>query len=341
MGATISTGKQAFAFTATDSGETIYVLYEQTYEKNVYPHTPRWSCVSIGPIATVLRRIFGMAASCVGGDLQVRRGRSAPEQYIADWLKQLATPLQQEDQAVQIGIATGWNKSIPADDATRVLEHLVANGRSELAGDLKAGKCFLGTLHADSKLVTCIYGDGPLSPWRIITTMHIGAPRQDLGYRPALRSTAATSRIPAFLKIDGDNRLVQQDDGSWRCGGWEYQIVGQFVAGLWRSELTNPGSYHRTIREFRDAIQSAPVVPAGTMAIVDLSVPLETPYQRQCREEVWSHLPCRRTATTFEVELPPDHSDLWRLTRLHPACVTWVPGAFTPVLQVQRDLLAA
>lgn len=153
MGATVSTGKQAFAFTATDSGETIYVLHEAAYEKNVFPHTPRWSCISIGPIATVLRRIFGMAANCVSGDLQVRGGRSAPEQYIAVWLKQLACPLQQEDQPVQLRIAKGWDQSIPADDAPKVLAHLVANGRSELAQALQAGLCFLSTLHAESKLV--------------------------------------------------------------------------------------------------------------------------------------------------------------------------------------------
>lgn len=222
-----------------------------------------------------------------------------------------------------------------------MLEHLVANGRSELAGDLKAGKCFLGTLHADSKLLTCNYGDGPLSPWRIITTMHIGAPRQDLGYRPTLRSAAAASRIPAFLKIDGDSRLVQQDDGSWRYGGWEYQIVGQFVAGLWRIEMTHPGSYVRAISQFRDAVQSARMVPPRTKAIIDLTVTLETKYQRQCREDIKAQLPCKATATTLEVDVPSEASDLWFLTRLAGECVTWVPGAYRPVLHVQHDLLAA
>jgi hypothetical protein len=340
MGATVSTGKQAFAFTATDSGETIYVLHEQTYEKNVFPHTPRWSCVSIGPIATVLRRIFGMAANCVSGDLQVRGGRSAPEQYIADWLKQLACPLQQEDQPIQLRIAKGWDQSIPADDAPKVLAHLVANGRGELAQDLEAGLCFLSTLHAESKLVACIYGDGPLSPWRIITSMRAGDPRPDLGYSPALQAPAATSRIPAFLKVDGDTRLVQQDDGSWRSGGWEYQILGQFVESLWATELTHPGSYTRSIRRFREAIQSAPMVPPGTKVIVDLSVKLDSVYQRQCCEEIGNHLPAKRTGSTLEVDLPSQASELWRLTRLPRECATWLPGTFKPVLQVQGDLLA-
>ena len=41
MGATVITGKRAAAFHKTD-GELVYVLFERTYEKNVYPQ-PRSS----------------------------------------------------------------------------------------------------------------------------------------------------------------------------------------------------------------------------------------------------------------------------------------------------------
>ena len=47
MGSTVTTGRMAAAFRAK-SGTVIYCLYEQTYEKNCYPHIPHWSVIYIG-----------------------------------------------------------------------------------------------------------------------------------------------------------------------------------------------------------------------------------------------------------------------------------------------------
>jgi len=53
MGATVTTGKRAAAFTAP-SGQNIYVLFEQTYEKNCTPHSPHWNCILFGDISAQL-----------------------------------------------------------------------------------------------------------------------------------------------------------------------------------------------------------------------------------------------------------------------------------------------
>ena len=97
MGATVSTGKLAAAF-ATAAGKIIYVLFEQTYEKNCHPHRPEWSCTFIGSIEMAMKWIFLSASSCEGGMLQNRSGQITPEGYIAGWLKELASPVEFQDQ---------------------------------------------------------------------------------------------------------------------------------------------------------------------------------------------------------------------------------------------------
>ena len=69
MGSTVSTGKQVAAFKAT-SGKVMYVLFEETYESNCYPRTPRWSSYMIGELPAVMRHIFRAASSCEGGMLK-------------------------------------------------------------------------------------------------------------------------------------------------------------------------------------------------------------------------------------------------------------------------------
>ena len=82
MGSTVSTNKLAAAFKTT-SGKTMYVLFEETYESNCYPRTPRWGCLMMGEIANTMRGIFRSAGSCEGGMLKGAGGRDiSPEGYI-------------------------------------------------------------------------------------------------------------------------------------------------------------------------------------------------------------------------------------------------------------------
>ena len=104
MGATVTTGKLAAAFQAP-SGQNIYILFEETYEKNCTPHTPHWSCILFGNLSAAVERIFGHASGCEGGMLQGRGGSITPEGYIRGWLKELASPVAfpKETVALKIG----------------------------------------------------------------------------------------------------------------------------------------------------------------------------------------------------------------------------------------------
>ena len=91
MSSTITRSKDVGAFYDRDH-RVVYACFEETYESNVYPHSPSWSCIAIGHIEDVLERIFHRASSCEGGMLRSRTGNLTPEGYIGSWLDKLAAP---------------------------------------------------------------------------------------------------------------------------------------------------------------------------------------------------------------------------------------------------------
>lgn len=82
MGATVVTGKAVAAFHHPTTGEVIYLAFEETYEKNCHPHTPRWDPRAIGTFEQVMKVLYGSAAACEGGMLQTRSGHTKPELYL-------------------------------------------------------------------------------------------------------------------------------------------------------------------------------------------------------------------------------------------------------------------
>jgi hypothetical protein len=339
MGATISTAKLAAAFKG-DNGNTYYALFEQSFEKNCYPHTPSWCCVSIGSIATTLQRVFGSAAACAGGDLRVRGGRSEPAQYIADWLTELATPVLMPDASFSLRVGKDFYAPIPEEKASEILLGLTEDGHAQVARILQAGGSCEGTIYANPDLVEAVYGSSRTAPWRIVrNTPLLAARTPQLGYRPT-PSKAAVPPPPAFLKVDSEARLIRQDDGSWRYAGWEYQAIGNFVQSLWKHELQEPGTYRKLIRAFTKAAKDAPAIPANTKVVVDTQVSLESAWERRAREELPKYLAgieVTPTATGYEFPAPRDASALFRVCGLAKVCATWVCASAS----VQGELLAA
>ena len=140
MGATVTTGKLAAAFQAP-SGQNIYILFEETYEKNCTPHNPHWSCILFGDLSAAVERIFGHASACEGGMLQGRGGSITPEGYIRGWLKELASPVvfPKETVALKIG-KQGLCAAIPETAWPNVSERLGMIGRIDLRDRLAAGE---------------------------------------------------------------------------------------------------------------------------------------------------------------------------------------------------------
>lgn len=138
MGATVTTGKLASAF-KMPSGQNIYVLFEETYEKNCTPHTPHWNCILFGDLSAAMEHIFRHASACEGGMLQRRGGNLTPEGYIRGWLKELASPLAFPEQTVALKISKdGLYDAISQSAWPEVYERLGTIGRT----DIRSNRCF-------------------------------------------------------------------------------------------------------------------------------------------------------------------------------------------------------
>lgn len=260
MGSTVSTDKKVAAF-KTPQGRVAYILFEETYEKNTYPHTPKWSCTGIGYLDEVLKQIFWFAASTEGGMLKGKYGDTTPEAYVTAWLKCLAAPRQTHDREIQLRFGT---YSAPLYDEpavrARVLSSLREDGYDVIATTLDAGPVAV-SLYKDFDVLRSIYTKNRVyvGPWRILRPdFHDGDVDASLAYEPETVKLPYTP--PPVYRVGQFNYLVGQEDGSLRGSGWAYSIVGSFVAGYGAKQLTHPGSYRANFKAFRDALHEAPHV---------------------------------------------------------------------------------
>ncbi len=269
MGTTVTCQKAAAAF-RSPVGAPMYVLFESTYSKNVRPHTPSWECCYIGRIEGAMKRIFGYAADCEGGMLQTPRGMTSPETYIRSWLRHLAAPAEMPDLAVSLTSGTSYLDTVGPDRLTDVTALLASHGLAEASLTLQAGARTELHLHHDADAVAALCDAGVVSPHRLLQmTWPPSQPACEpgLGYAPATAPRACPSP-PALLKVDDNSYLAEGSDGVWHYAGWAYEIVRRHVKEAWRAELAAPGQYRTCIAAFRQAVQGAPAVPAGTQVLV-------------------------------------------------------------------------
>jgi len=319
MGATVTCKKLAAAFAGADG--LVYVLFEQTYEKNCYPHTPSWSCTYCGGIDGALRGIFRYASSCEGGMLQSRSGCITPEGYIAGWMKEMASPVRMPDCSIALQVSDSIYASVSAGNVETVCGILDCNGQAAAADAIRAGDQATLSLHRDAGAVASLCAE--IAPWRLIPSYAVPLyePRDaSLGYNPRPAASFEVAR-PAAFRIDDHNRLLQREDGSWFCAGWQYAIVGEFVGGLWEAERKAPGSFKKRIQAFRDALNSAEPVPAGTKVVVATQAPALDDYRRRTCDQFVKRFLVKPTPEGFEAV--PSRDNLYDLCSLRDNA-TWV-----------------
>ncbi len=338
MGSTVSTGKLIGAFRGND-GQPCYVMFEQTYEKNCYPHDPQWSARAIGDIATMMKGIFACAASCEGGMLQGAGGRTiTPEGYLAGWLKELENPVSMMDLTLGMKVSEGWSATLTEKDLVEMKPTMLALGYETQVKDLEAGLSISVSLHADSQLLSAIYNGETKRAWRIIqsydTPVH-GTRDATLGYKPE-KAKVYDVAVQRYIRVskDNENILIQREDGSWRCEGWAYSIIGQFVTNLWEAEMREPGSYRNRIKALREAIHSAPMLPANsTKVIVDTSVPVED-YNQRSIDNLLKKIEHARQGSEVHFNLPEEYDRLYSVTCLPMTNTRWVVTESAPMGQL-------
>jgi hypothetical protein len=329
MGATVTTGRRVGAF-ASPAGKTIYVLFEETYEKNCYPHTPHWSCTGIGEIKDVIRRIFAYGSSCEGGMLQNRSGHITPEGYIRSWFEELEAPYELRDFEVALKVGTGLYSTITSGMMDRVSDVLTGIGRRDILTSLLAGETFTLGFQKDADVVLALYGlnggeKALLSPWLIVHAHHLPTRETDrdarLGYSQKVSAAGtATSTDPVVFRVGREDCFVLQTDGSLRPAGWAYNLVGNFVEELWAEEMRVPHTFSRRIKAFRERVESAPrLSPDELRVTVDTTVPLKEAYESRNIAEFQRDFQESVTGAVFEFKPTAENFD--RILRLPDACV--------------------
>lgn len=277
MGSTVSTAKKVAAF-QTPQGQTAYVLFEERYSKNSYPHHPNWGCVGFGYLADVVAYIFAFASDCESGMLQSRKGHLRPEKYIGDWLEQLANPVAMPDVSKNVAYGTALSSVLTPAIRERVTQSLVDAGMQHVCNAIEQGG-FEASLHSDFDVLRTIYTRLPMDigSWRFVGSTYgvitAGIQCPNLGYRPTpIKAPAVTTS--AMARVKTDNVLVQQPDGRYKSNGVDYSLVALFVMGYAQTELQFPGNYSKAIKAYRQSVADAP--PASLDTRVRVSAQLAT-----------------------------------------------------------------
>lgn len=344
MGATVSTGKLVAAFQST-AGKTFYVLYEQTYEKNTDSRLPKWHARAMGDLAAALRTIFWSASACEGGMvLSASHRYITPEGYIADWLKELANPVEIADVTFDLAVTHYWSAVIKHDDFRKVRPQLEATGAVAMATSLAAGESVSASLYADAEALSAIFDGVHIGAWRIFnahgTPIH-GTRNPALGYATGkTKPKAVPLDTTRYMKVEaeGDSFLKMGSDGAWRYAGWTSHLMSDFITGAWKAELETPGVYRAQIKAFRQALKAAPAIPKGAKVLIDTTVPVE-PFQMRNIERVTSQLGAVTEGTELHLAVPTTFDDLYAVIHLPTACTKWVFSDNAP--SEQLSLLAS
>ncbi len=322
MSSTITCGKRVGAFA---KGAIVYIsLWEKTYESNVHPYDPSWSCVYFGTTNGALRRIFTLASSCEGGMLVATgKRRIRPENYISAWLRELAAPRLLPNTDVELRRSNMRPPIEQTPTVDRLLAKAVAHGLDDAVAEYRAtGKASLPLYDHPAFFSEC-YAEGLVPSWRVLEARQLPSGNEivgELAYRPRPVSRFEILRPTAF-RIDDDERLMQRADGSWHPAGWEYTIVGDYISDLWQTEILEPGSYRKRIPEYRDAIESAPRIPDGTFVRV-LERLATADHERKSISQFKAKFSHRSIDGGFEVS--PTQGNLDHLCRLSHTASTWI-----------------
>jgi hypothetical protein len=279
MGATISVGKAVAAF-INSNDITVYAMYELQFEKNVYPHEPRWSCVFIGVFDDAITKVCGLAAECIDGLRQSRSGYIKPEAYFNAWRKLFAAPFGFGEMVINLQTGRAYSTSIPESASDSVEKVFIAHRREDLIPALRQAGVDL-SWKDDTELLLGLYGsEGVLPPWRALQYCDtLSLPRAELGV--SVRVPHAVVSLPALnvLRLAEDERtlangmlLARFGDGKWQLYRDKAHFLAHHLVNNIRPRLTLGSSrqLERMMEEARICCETAPAVPESAFVVVSI-----------------------------------------------------------------------
>jgi len=259
MGATVSTACAVSAFRDRNDGRIYYIMWEKTFEKNVHPHNPSWGAIHVGDQTSVIETVFRNANACEGGLLQGLRGHITPEGYIRRWMNALKEPMVVPEGTTFDLSMGGWRAAIDPNNQEVILL-LLEHGLDQELLSIRQGKTVSLHVLEHGELLTRLRARG-VSAWKMLQSSPIGEVTNKR-LAPDHSKPGAGQYIPPIpLMVRIENNVYIDDGhghGVFRNEGWDYSVVGAFVANFWQTEIKHPGSYKSAIKTFREAVKAAP-----------------------------------------------------------------------------------
>lgn len=276
MGSTVTTGKKAATF-SDNRGRNFYVLFEETYEKNCYPHVPDWGAIAFGEIESVLARIFVNASNTEGGSLQGRSGPITPEGYVQSWLNELKSPAVIDvNNAVRISLKdiTSFFSGEPTEEEKResFLSELDKADFPRHANELRKHGETTVDIYFGADVISIFLRFG--QAWRVFGSSFMsGHILEDGGYSPKKSKDHPSIKMPGLCKskdqYNNEQFIGRGDDGSITFIGSRFRVIEAFTRGYAPYEMSHPGHFRASARAVRDHLSAIPENPKGMMLYFD------------------------------------------------------------------------
>lgn len=261
--------------------QVVYFLFEQAYDRNCHPHTPRWECCAVGVYEEVMRWVLRAADSCAGGMLQSRTGRIHPSNYVQAWRRAMEEPVQIDaHQKIYLTRGTNWNSSVPVSKVDQVGEYLGRLEARHLADVLMTGGTVPLGIQACLQIVVDLYGVGGMigQPWRAIKHHMIDwavggdpelAPRRRTGSLQMPKFEAFTVSRLAPSSGPRDDIVVTADGGPFKTIRYESQAMSWCLDQFcYAAEMVRTGGTKPILHALSLAINQAKPLPDDMRVLV-------------------------------------------------------------------------
>jgi hypothetical protein len=251
MSTTHSVGKRVILL-KDSKGKLWFLLQEQTYSSNCFPHRPEWCYVYFGDFSGAIQNIIHGAASCEGGCLSGAGRTLKTESYIQQWLAAMKKPKLASALHIKFAFAAEGYRTLRLNHQEGI-RNILLTADSKLKID-EAGYVD-GLLTDDFEVVTSIFKEiGGHGIWILIRDVVISRDAEPILFDATSKKLTIShlgrlgdkgNRDCIFFKFDG---VV--------FSGAEWEVVAEVVRYLSTLDLS-PSNVIRLIAELRETIKTA------------------------------------------------------------------------------------
>lgn len=265
MGATFSLGKKA-AVLVSDDGTLYYALFEQTYEGNCFPHTPRWNCRHFGEAASCMRKIIRRAADTEDGMLKGDRGYITPSDYIGEWRHALAHPVRLAKTSASANLSS--------------IRGLDASKRKEIETVLKACGVAAHTgiahinLETHAAALEALCDSGAAQAWYFLGGNDFTDTDESwAAYAPSLKEARLGSMSAHSFTMESDAYYwIAREGQGLEFYGRNYFTIEKLIAEeVVPAEAAKPGCAESIIRQIRDVIAQSQPLPDDRPVTININ----------------------------------------------------------------------